>query len=99
MKINKNDLLNLALYVFLLTSAVFTQACKEKDSEVEPVETKSVSTAKETYSDSSFVTTDWTSSTHSKKGVPNFTLVYDDRKYSASTLSSPKTGGNSCLKT
>ena len=34
----------------------------------------------ETYSDSVFVPTDWTTATHSKSGAANFSLVFDDSK-------------------
>ena len=34
----------------------------------------------ETYSDSVFVATNWTSATHSKDGAANFSLVFDDSK-------------------
>ncbi len=82
MKTTKQALSKIYLYAYLLLFIPLTQACKEKDIEVEPepVVPTSVATVKETYGDSVFVATDWTSTTHSKKGAPNLTLVYDDTK-------------------
>lgn len=55
-------------------------ACSEKLETVNPVDGTTTAITKETYADTSFVTTDWTSETHSKKGKANFSLVFDDTK-------------------
>ena len=81
MKTNKNVSSNLVQYVYLLLFIVFAQACKEAAVEVAPVVDMTTGTATtETYSDTAFVATDWTSATHSKKGAANFALVFDDTK-------------------
>jgi spore coat protein H len=80
MKNNKKVVSSLGWYIYLLILAGLVQACKEKDIEVAPADTITEQTAKETYGDSTFVAADWTSTTHSKKGTPNFSLVFDDTK-------------------
>lgn len=52
-------------------------SCKEVASEIDP-KTTSTRVKAETYSYTNFVATDWRSQTHSKEGVPNFSLVFDD---------------------
>lgn len=80
MRTSKKTFFKIPLYAYLLVFISLTQACKENEIEVDPEVPTAVGTVKETYSDSSFVATDWTSTTHSKKGEPNFTLVFDDTK-------------------
>lgn len=80
MRIDNKAFFKIPLYAYLLFLIPLIQACKENEIEVDPEVPTSVATVKEEYSDTSFVATDWTSTTHSKKGAPNFTLVFDDTK-------------------
>jgi len=67
-------------FVLLLFFVLLTQSCKEREVAATPaVEVKKEAVA-ETYSDSVFVAKDWTDDTHSKKGKPNFALIFNDSK-------------------
>jgi spore coat protein H len=66
------------LLLFTFSFVIFS--CKDVASAIDPTSTNSTGVTAETYSDTNFVATDWTSQTHSKDGVPNFSLVFDDTK-------------------
>lgn len=65
------------LTTFALAS-IMCLSCDEKTAPVDPIEETAVT--EETYTDTNFVATDWTSETHSKQGNANFSLVFDDTK-------------------
>ncbi|SOE20693.1 CotH protein [Spirosomataceae bacterium TFI 002] len=75
------QLLTSIKYQLLLALLAFSfSSCNENDLDVDPGEGETEEVVSEAYSDSNFVATDWTEATHSKKGDPNFDLVFDDSK-------------------
>ncbi len=67
----------IALSIIGLSLVAFSISSCKKNTDVQTTNTDPVP---ETYSDSVFVPTDWTTATHTKSGAANFGLVFDDNK-------------------
>lgn len=76
--LKKNNFGLILSFLTLLALGLFLVSCNDALSGLDP--TDSGETSEETYSDSSFVATDWTDATHSKNADPNFDLIFDDRQ-------------------
>lgn len=83
--------------ILFVVAAIILYSCNDKIVESSAGDINSGEIVAEAYVDTNFVATDWTETTHSKKGDPNFELVFDDTKVQRLDLVITKNRWNTML--